>query len=62
MCKTLKDLRKERGETQAELARILGLKTTSAYCKKENGQVPLSLNDAKILSKHFDKPISFFCP
>lgn len=57
----LKKLRKERGETQVQLAQLLGLKTASAYCKKENGSVPLSLEEVKILAKHYNKPVSFFC-
>lgn len=58
---SLKNLRKENGETQLEMAKVLGLKTASAYNKKENGKVPLSLEDAKALAKHFDKPLEFFC-
>lgn len=58
----LKDLRKKNGETQIEIARLLGLKTASAYSKKENGKVPISLEEAKILSNHFNKSVDFFCP
>ncbi|MDE7184667.1 MAG: helix-turn-helix domain-containing protein [Lachnospiraceae bacterium] len=57
----LKELRKERGETQIELAQLLGLKTASAYNKKENGRVPISLKEAQILSEHFKQPIDTFC-
>lgn len=57
----LKELRKEKGETQIELAHLLGLKTASAYNKKENGKVPISLEEAKILSEHFKQPIDAFC-
>lgn len=57
----LKDLRKEKRETQIELARLLGLKTASAYNKKENGKVPISLEEAKILADHFNQPIDSFC-
>ncbi|MCI8704211.1 MAG: helix-turn-helix transcriptional regulator [Anaerotignum sp.] len=56
----LKDLRKKNGETQIEIARLLGLKTSSAYSKKENGSVPISLAEAMILAKHFNQPIEFF--
>ena len=49
------------GETQVEVAKLLGLKTASAYNKKENGKVPFSLTEAKILSVHYNKPIDFFC-
>lgn len=58
----IKDLRIERGETQIQLAQLLGLKTASAYSKKENGKIPFSLEEAKILSSHYGKPIDFFCP
>lgn len=57
----LKDLRKEKGETQIEIAKLLGLKTTSAYSKKENGKVPISLEEAKILEIHYNKPLDSFC-
>lgn len=57
----LKSLRKEKGETQIEVARLLGLKTASAYNKKENGKVPISLEEAKILSAHYNQPIDTFC-
>lgn len=60
MLNDLKILRKEKGETQVQIANMLGLKTASAYCKKENGCVPFSLEEAKILSEHYEKPISFF--
>lgn len=56
----LKNLRKKSGETQIEVAKLLGLKTASAYSKKENGKVPISLEEAKILSAHYNKPIEFF--
>ncbi len=57
----LRELRKEKGETPNRTSTIAGLKTASAYCKKENGSVPFSLEEVKILSYHFNKPISFFC-
>lgn len=56
----LKELRKEKGETQIELARLLGLKTSSAYSKKENGKIPISLEEVRILSDHFNQPIDSF--
>lgn len=58
----LKNLRKEKGETQIEVAKLLGLKTASAYSKKENGKVPISLEEAKILADHYNKPLDSFCP
>ncbi len=56
----LKKLRKEHRETQMEIAKLLGLKTASAYSKKENGKIPLSLEEAKILSDHYNQPIESF--
>ncbi len=56
----LKTLRVERGKTQIEIARLLGLKTASAYSKKESGKVPLSLEEVKILSEYYGKTMVFF--
>lgn len=56
----LKTLRTERGETQIEIARLLGLKTASAYSKKENGKVPVSLEEVKILASHYGKSAEYF--
>jgi transcriptional regulator with XRE-family HTH domain len=61
MTSNLKNLRAEKGETQLQLAQLLGLKTASAYSKKETGRVPLTVKEVKILSVHYEKPISFFC-
>jgi transcriptional regulator with XRE-family HTH domain len=60
MNEELKELRKESGETQAQLAKLLGLKTASAYCKKEKGNIPLSAQEIKTLAEHYNKPVSFF--
>lgn len=57
----LRKMRKQTGETQLEIANLLGLETASAYSKKENGQIPISLKEAKILSEHFNQPIDTFC-
>lgn len=56
----LKELRKQKNEKQIEVANLLGLKTGSAYSKKENGQIPVSLKEAVILSEHFQKPLEEF--
>lgn len=55
----LRELRKKHGETQTDIAKLLGLKTASAYNKKENGKVPLSLEEAKILANHFKQSIEY---
>lgn len=57
MAMSLKDMRKEKGRTLQEMAGILGLKTASAYFKKESGNVPLSLEEAVILAEFFDKSV-----
>lgn len=58
----LRELRESKGFTQLEMAKMLGLKTVSAYSKKENGKTKISLQEAKTLSEKLDKPIDFFCP
>ena len=55
----LKTLRTESGETQIEIAKLLGLKTASAYSKKESGKVPVSLEEVKILADAVFNPNSF---
>lgn len=57
MCATLKKLRKDKGLTLQDMANLLGLKTASAYCKKETGAVPISLEEAKKISDFFKKPM-----
>lgn len=54
---TLRSMRKNKGSTLQEMANLLGLKTASAYYKKETGAVPLSLEEARILSDYFQKPL-----
>lgn len=53
MIKILRDLRKSKGETQYDIAKLLGLKTASAYNRIENGKIPISLDKAIILSDHY---------
>lgn len=43
--KNIKLLRKKHGMKQEDMANLLGLKTVSAYCKKENGSVPFGMWD-----------------
>lgn len=57
----LRSLRKSTGETQLQLAILLGLKTASAYSKKENGKVPFTVEEAKILAEHFKEPLEKIC-
>lgn len=60
MTSTLRDMRKKQGSTLQKMSNLLGLKTASAYYKKEIGAVPLSLEEAKILSDYFNKPLEKF--
>jgi DNA-binding XRE family transcriptional regulator len=53
----LKKIRSENNLTHKEMANLIGLKTASAYYKKEMGSTPFSLNEAKIISEFFDKTI-----
>ena len=40
------------------LASLLGFKTKSAYHKKEQGNVPFTLEEAKIIADYFKKDIN----
>lgn len=57
MFDTLKSIRKEKHVTCDEMSKLLDLKTRSAYNKKENGNVPFSLEEAKRISVFFNMPI-----
>lgn len=48
---SLKELRKQKGFTQAYLATKLGYKSKSGYSMLENGKTKLSISKAKTLSK-----------
>ena len=52
MSNRLKKLRKEKGLTQADLAKVLNT-NQSQYGKYENGKTNLSLENAKILAEYF---------
>ena len=53
----LKKLRTEKNLTHQYMASLIGLKTASAYCKKESGSTPFSLTEANIISRYFKKSI-----
>lgn len=53
---TLKELRKSNKMTLSDMSKLIGLKTPSAYYKKEKGDVPFSLEEAKIIAERFNKP------
>ncbi len=54
----LKELRKQKGNTQAEVAKILGT-NQSQYGKYENERTQLSLDNAKILSDYFGVSVPY---
>ncbi len=55
--KTLKQIRNEVGLQQKDVATQLGLSIAS-YSKKENGQIKVSIIEAKKLSEIFNKELS----
>lgn len=57
MDESLRGMRKEKGSTLQEMSNLLGLKTASAYYKKETGTTPISLEEARILSEYFQRPL-----
>ncbi len=59
----LQEFRLAHKETQRDIADLLGLKTAAAYCKKEIGETPVSLNQAYLLAVHWGTTIEalFFC-
>lgn len=54
----LKELRKEKGVTQAEVAKIINT-NQSQYGKYENGKTNLSLETSKILANYFDVSVPY---
>ena len=58
MSNRLKVLRKEKGLTQADLAKVLNT-NQSQYGKYENGKTNLSLENAQILSEYFGVTLSY---
>lgn len=54
----LKELRKEKGLTQTELAQVINT-NQSQYGKYENGKTNLSLENAKILADYFGVSIPY---
>lgn len=60
MSNILKEIRLQNNLTQEEMAKILGYKDKSGYNHLENGNVKLSLDKAKKLSKLFNLNIEIF--
>ncbi|EEY79367.1 MULTISPECIES: helix-turn-helix transcriptional regulator [Streptococcus] len=58
MSNRLKKLRKEKGLTQADLAKVLNT-NQSRYGKYENGKTNLSIENAKKVAKYFGVTIDY---
>ena len=58
MFEKLRNIRKNQGVTCGQLAELLGFKGRGAYHKKEKGDVPFTLEEAKIIADFFQKDIS----
>lgn len=57
MFERLRKLRREKKIKANEFAKKMGLKTEGAYYKKENGKVPFTLQEGKIVSDILGLPI-----
>ena len=57
MFERLRELRKEKGLTCEDMAKLLGLDTKAAYSKKELGRTKFSLDDARQVSRVLGKSI-----
>lgn len=57
MFERLRELRKEKGLTCEDMAKLLGLGTKAAYSKKELGRTKFTLEDARKISCVFGKDI-----
>ena len=57
MFERLRELRKEKGLTCEDMAKLLGLGTKAAYSKKELGRTKFSLEDARKISCILGKDI-----
>lgn len=53
---TLKFFRRKVGLSQSEIAKQLGL-DQSTYCRKERGEAPFTVKEAKTLTEIFNKTV-----
>ncbi|WP_422445267.1 helix-turn-helix transcriptional regulator [Thermoanaerobacterium sp. DL9XJH110] len=53
----LKELRKAKGLTQEQMAKLLGYKDKSGYCQLENGDIKMTLEKAIKISKILEADI-----
>jgi len=54
---TLRNIRNEKEIPLFDIAIALGLKSTGTYYKKEQGNVPITIEEGKILSKMLHTPM-----
>lgn len=57
MYQILRDTRRLQDVPVIDIARKLGFRTTGTYYKKEQGNVPITIEEAKIISKMLHTPI-----
>jgi transcriptional regulator with XRE-family HTH domain len=55
----IREARKEAGDTQADLAKVLE-KTRVAISDLERGRVAVNASDLSLIAAYYDKPISYF--
>lgn len=53
----LRKIRKDNKLSGVKLSQLLGFKSPSAYYKKENGKIPFTLDEIKLVSELFKKDI-----
>lgn len=53
----LKQVRTDAGVSCETMAGVLGLKTRGGYYKKETGNVPFTLEEARLIAQYFGKAI-----
>jgi len=59
MYKELKDSRIDKNISVSFLAKLLGLKTHSAYYKKENGMVKFTISEAILIANYFKVSVEY---
>lgn len=57
---TIRNLRKEKGIKQSEMARLLGYKNQSGYSKLETGVKEFTASELGIVAHVLDKPADSF--
>lgn len=55
--KRLKELRKQKGFTQEQMAKRLGYKGKSGYCQLENGQAPMTIDRVELIAEVLGKEV-----